>query len=372
MLDFLYTAVSWVLLRWHQLFTAMGLDSAGGLNWALSIIFLVVTARLLLFRLFIKQVHYQRAMQDIQPEIQKIREKYKNDRAEMQRQMMALQQERGFNPLAGCLPMFLQIPVFIGLFHSLRHLANSAKLCDGTAADRASHMLHLYSFTTQQTCDAAQAKLFGAPLAGSLRDSTDKIVNTLGGDITSTRIVTIVLVLISAAATFLTQILVTSRATTVPTGTAATVQRLMKVFIPVSVLVSGIWFPLGVLLYWFTSNLWTLLQQAYINKYHPPEQKEVAEVGALGKTLAPKPGQRPTRDPRGRTVVKGTAGSADPAGTGKTSLDKTADTTDSTGDGATAPAAPARGTAPRPGQRPQRPAGSRPQGKRPSQSKKRR
>lgn len=365
MLDFLYTAVSWVLLRWHQLFTAIGLDSAGGLNWALSIIFLVVTARLLLFRLFIKQVHYQRAMQDIQPEIQKIRDKYKNDRAEMQRQMMTLQQERGFNPLAGCLPMFLQIPVFIGLFHSLRHLANSAGLCDGTAAQRASANLHLYSFTTQQTCDAAKAKLFGAPLAGSLRDLVTghgARILELGGERTSTLIVTIMLVLISSGATFLTQLLVASRATTVPTGTAATVQRMMKVFIPASVLVSGVWFPLGVLLYWFTSNLWTLLQQMYINKYHPPEQKAVAEVGVLGKTLAPKPGQRPARDPHGRTVVKGTAG--------QTSLTKAVET--SSDEDATPAPPPARSSTPRPGQRPQRPAGNRPQGKRPSQAKKRR
>ena len=121
-LNFLYTAVSWVLLRWHALFTWMGLSAGGGLNWALSIIFLVVTARVLLFRMFIKQVHYQRHMQEMQPKIQALREKYKNDRPEMQRQMMALQQEQGFNPLAGCLPMFLQIPIFISLYHTLKHL----------------------------------------------------------------------------------------------------------------------------------------------------------------------------------------------------------------------------------------------------------
>jgi YidC/Oxa1 family membrane protein insertase len=103
----------------------------------------------------------------------------------------------------------------------------------------------------------------------------------LGGDITSTRIVTIVLVLISAAATYLTQILVTSKATTVPTGTAATVQKLMKVFIPTSVLFSGVFFPLGVLLYWFTSNTWTLLQQIYINRYHPPKPPDGASTGSL-------------------------------------------------------------------------------------------
>lgn len=351
MLDFLYTAVSWVLLRWHQLFTAIGLAPTGGLNWALSIIFLVVTARLLLFRLFVKQVHYQRHMQEMQPKIQALREKYKNDRAEMQRQMMALQQEQGFNPLSGCLPMFLQFPVFISLFHVLRHLSNSVNKC---SADPGSKLLHLYTFTKTQTCNASQAKLFGAPLAGSLRDGSNVIEHVLGGDLTSTRIVTVVLVLISAGATFLTQLLVASRATTVPTGSAATVQRLMKIFIPISVLVSGVWFPLGTLLYWFTSNTWTLLQQVYINHFHPPTVTPQTEVGAVGKAYAPKPGARPSRDARGRTTV--VKGAAEPQATDEDS----------------APAPAPRSQAPRPGQRPQRQGGTRPPGKQQRQAKKRR
>lgn len=354
MLNFLYTAVSWVLLRWHQLFTAIGLNQDSGLNWALSIVFLVVTARLLLFRLFVKQVHYQRHMQEMQPKIQQLREKYKNDRATMQREMMQLQQEQGFNPLAGCLPMFLQIPVFIGLFHVLRHLSNSVGLCP--PGNPASPNLSLYGFTPAETCSASQAKLFGAPLAASLHDSTSKIL-MLGGDANSTRVVTIVLVLISAAATFLTQRLVMSRATTVPTGTAATVQRLMQIFIPISVLFSGLIFPLGVLLYWFTSNTWTLGQQVYINKYHPHTPKETPVAGEVGKTLAPRPGQRPTRD-KGKTSLVKTPPQPAP--------DETTGTTE------TPPPAPARGGAPRPGQRPSRPGGNRPPGKRPTQAKKRR
>src|SRR5690242_14098168 len=128
-LDFLYTGVSWVLLRWHELFTLLGLSEASGLNWSLSIAFLVITARLLLFRFFLKQVHYQRNMHALQPRLQAIREKYKNDRQAQQREMLRLQQEEGFNPLAGCLPMLLQIPIFISLFHVLRHLSNSVSLC---------------------------------------------------------------------------------------------------------------------------------------------------------------------------------------------------------------------------------------------------
>ena len=241
-LNFLYTAVSWVLLRWHQLFTAIGMPSDNGWTWTLSIVFLVITARLLLFRLFVKQVHYQRNMQKIQPKIQKLREKHKNDRAELNREMMALQQSEGFNPLAGCLPMFLQIPVFIGLYHVLRHISSTS-----------------------------QSHIFGSPLAASFHDKSSEIIG-LGGDPSSTRILLVILLIISAGATFATQLLVRANATTPPEGTAATVQKLMLYLIPVGTLASGLLFnfPLGVLLYWFTSNLWTLGQQAYIIRFHPP------------------------------------------------------------------------------------------------------
>jgi YidC/Oxa1 family membrane protein insertase len=342
-LDFLYSAVSWVLLRWHQAFTAVGLDKDSGLNWALSIVFLVITARLLMFRFFIKQVHYQRHMQQMQPKIQKLREQHKNDRQALQREMMKLQQEEGFNPLSGCLPMLLQIPIFISLFHVLRHLANSVNLKPGNPK------LTLYTFTQDETFSAAKAKLFGAPLAASLRDGADKIAH-LGGDLSTTRAVTIVLVLVSGAATYFTQVLVRSGQATVPEGTAATVQRVMLYFIPVSVLFSGLIFPLGVLLYWFTSNVWTLGQQAYINKFHPHATPEQEPVGELGKKLAPKPGQRPVRPDRTINV-------------------KPAEVVDETvsDNGSPAP----RTSTPRPGARPNR-GPNRPGGKRPSQAKKRR
>ena len=146
MLNFLYVAVSWVLLRWHDLFDALGLGA--NWSWTLSVIFLVITARVLLFRLFVKQVHYQRNMQKMQPKIQKLREKYKDDRGELNRQMMKLQQDEGFNPLTGCLPMFLQIPVFLGLYHVLRHLSNSFPLCRGVGGGSGhSSLLSLYTFS---------------------------------------------------------------------------------------------------------------------------------------------------------------------------------------------------------------------------------
>ena len=337
MLNFLYTAVSWVLLRWHDLYDAIGVGANWA--WALSIVSLVITARLLLFRLFVKQVHYQRNMQKMQPKIQKLREKYKGDKPELNRQMMALQQSEGFNPLAGCLPMFLQIPVFIGLYHVLRHISNSRVKC--STAGGHSKLLELYTFSGGQngeTCDAARAAIFKAPLAASFRDSS-KVITQLGGDPSSTKILLVILLIISASATFATQLLVRANATTPPEGTAATVQKLMLYLIPVGTLASGLLFnfPLGVLLYWFTSNLWTLGQQGYIIRFHPPtDDKEPATVGAVGKTLAPRPGQRPVR--MSKDSASGAANASGSAAAGSTPV--------------AARGEPARGAVPRPGQRP--------------------
>ncbi|HEX2902855.1 MAG TPA: membrane protein insertase YidC [Jatrophihabitans sp.] len=344
MLDFLYTAVSWVLLRWYQLFTLLGLSKTSGLTWALSIIMLVVTARLIMFRFFVKQVHYQRRMQEMQPKIKKLQEKHKGDRAALNREMMALQQAEGFNPISGCLPMFLQIPVFIALFHVLKHMSNSVNLKSG---DRG---LTLYSFTEQQTHDAAHAKLFGAPLAASLRESSHKIME-LGGHVNTTRTVIVILVLISAAATFITQRAVIRNATAPAEGQAALIQKLMQVGIPISVLFSGAIFPLGVLLYWFTSNLWTMGQQFYIFKFHPHTPTGQVAAGPspeAAKALAPKVGQKPTKGNRQA-----------PVSMTKTEIDEEPESA--------AVASPP----PRPVNRTQRPSGNRPAQKR-SPSKKRR
>ena len=152
MLDWLYTAISTVMKWWHAVWSTF-LDPAGGITWALSIIFLVVTIRLILFPLFVKQVKSQRAMQELQPEIAKLRKQYGSDRQGMSQAMMALQKERGVNPLAGCLPILPQIPVFISLFHVLRRLAPGVP--------------GLYGWSDELTDQAARAELFGAPISAS-------------------------------------------------------------------------------------------------------------------------------------------------------------------------------------------------------------
>jgi YidC/Oxa1 family membrane protein insertase len=293
LLDWLYTAISWVWARWQALFDWLFGDPSpetwqAGLTWVLGIVFLVVTIRLILFPLFVKQVKSQRAMQELQPEIAKLRKQYGADRQGMSQAIMALQKERGVNPLAGCLPILPQIPVFIALFHVLRRLAPGA---DG-----------LYGWSDQLTDEAARAKLFGAPISASFNMTGEKEQAILEiASYTNIRIVAFTLIVIMCVTTFITQKQIMRRSGPVE-GQAATVQKLLLYGMPLSLFVSGFFFPIGVLLYWFTNNLWTLGQQFFILRKMPPPGSDAAKGKADAdkpaidpRTLAPKPGAKPVR-----------------------------------------------------------------------------
>jgi YidC/Oxa1 family membrane protein insertase len=305
--DWLYTAISWVMARWHSLFSLF-LDPAGGITWALSIVFLVITLRIILFPLFVKQIKSQRAMQELQPEIAKLRKQYGSDRQGMSQAMMALQKERGVNPLAGCLPVLPQIPVFLALFHVLRRLAPGAE--------------GLYSWSDELTDQAAKAELFGAPISASFNMDGAKEAALLalpGVTYLNIRIVAFTLIVIMCITTFVTQKQIMKRSGPVE-GQAATVQKLLLYGMPLSLFVSGFFFPIGVLLYWTTNNLWTLGQQFFILRKMPPPGSDAAKAKAAAekpaidpRTLAPKPGAKPVRTKAGRPAGASAASSASPA-----------------------------------------------------------
>jgi len=208
---------------------------------------------------------------------------------------MALQKERGVNPLAGCLPILPQIPVFLSLFHVLRRLAPGAE--------------GLYSWSDELTDEAARAKLFGAPISSSFDMSGEKEAAILEiASYTTIRIVAFVLIVIMCVTTFITQKQIMSRSGPVE-GQAATVQKFMLYGMPLSLFVSGFFFPIGVLLYWFTNNLWTLGQQFFILRKLPPpgsdayKAKNASDKPVIDpRTLAPKPGAKPVRTKSGRPV----------------------------------------------------------------------
>jgi YidC/Oxa1 family membrane protein insertase len=209
---------------------------------------------------------------------------------------MTLQKERGVNPLAGCLPVVPQIPVFISLLHVLRRLAPGKP--------------GLYSWDDTLTNQASVAKLFGAPISSSFNMTGDKataILGLPGVTYLNIRIVCVLLIVIMCVTTFYTQKQIQRRSGPVE-GQAATVQKLMLYGMPLSLFVSGFFFPIGVLLYWLTNNLWTLGQQFYILKKMPmpgsPAAKAASDKPAVDpRTLAPRPGAKPVRNRPGRPAV---------------------------------------------------------------------
>jgi YidC/Oxa1 family membrane protein insertase len=242
-------------------------------------------------------------MQELQPEIAKLRKQYGSDRQGMSQAMMALQKERGVNPLAGCLPILPQIPIFLSLFHVLRRLAPGVP--------------GLYGWSDELTDQAARAKLFGAPISASFNMVGAKEEAILAiATYKDIRIVAMVLIVTMCVTTFFTQKQIMKRSGPVE-GQAATVQRLMLYGMPISLFVSGFFFPIGVLLYWFTNNLWTLGQQFFILRKMPPPGSDAykAKAGVEkptvdSRTLAPKPGAKPVRPKPGRPTAAVTGSDA--------------------------------------------------------------
>jgi YidC/Oxa1 family membrane protein insertase len=290
-LDWIYSAISWILLRWHDLWSAIGVPDERFLGtnwtWVLAIIFLVVTVRVILFPIFVKQIKSQRAMQALQPKVKELQTKHKGDKETLQKEMMELYRTEKANPLMGCLPMVLQIPVFLGLFHTLRRLSPD------------NHGVTRYGWSAAEFKEATHAALFTAPLPAKFGSTTQELAE-LGANATAVKIIAGVLVLIMMTTTYLT-----SRQMILKTGWAEDpqqkmIQRLMLYGIPLSLLISGSLFPIGVVIYWVTNNGFTLAQQQWVlRKYPPPPTvgKKAAPVAPAtrGSSAAPakKNGQSP-------------------------------------------------------------------------------
>ncbi len=120
-LDYFYYPVSAIMWLWYKAFSAVpGLGPTSFVSWTLSVMFLVFTLRAILINPFVRQIRTTRQMQELQPQIKALQKKYGKDRQRMALEMQKLQKEHGFNPILGCLPMLVQVPVFLGLYHVLR------------------------------------------------------------------------------------------------------------------------------------------------------------------------------------------------------------------------------------------------------------
>ena len=246
-IEWLEIPVSWILRIFHQLLTPL-FGAEAGITWVLSIVGLVVVIRILLIPLFVKQIKAQRNMQVLQPKMKEIQAKYAGDRERQSQEMMKLYKETGTNPLSSCLPIILQAPIFFALFRTLQY---------GIAQQQPVGAL------TQELVDQAHdATIFGVPLyATFLRaDETPYPMNT--------RILTVTLIILMSLTTFITQRQLLLKNTTADNPMAKQMKLLSYIF-PVIFAVSGVGFPIGVLVYWFTTNVWTMGQQFWVIRNNP-------------------------------------------------------------------------------------------------------
>ena len=255
----LYWVTSFILTSFHTAFTALFGESTAGQGWAwgLSIVGLTIVIRILLIPLFVKQIKSSRNMQMLQPRVKELQKKYGHDRERLAQETMALYKETGTNPFASCLPILLQMPIFLALFRVI---------------DQASKGNPLGVMTEAQAEQLSQATLLGARISERFIDAS-----TL-----NTQILAIVLVLAMTATTFLTQKQLMSK--NMPpeamTGQYAQTQKMLLYVLPVAFAVGGVAFPIGVLLYWTTSNLWTMGQQFYVIRNNPAPGTPAAKAKA--------------------------------------------------------------------------------------------
>ncbi|GAA2581785.1 membrane protein insertase YidC [Streptomyces tubercidicus] len=270
----LYIAVSWIIVQFHSFYSLI-FDKDSGAAWGLSIVSLVVLIRICLIPLFVKQIKSTRNMQALQPKMKAIQERYKNDKQRQSEEMMKLYKETGTNPLSSCLPILAQSPFFISLYQVLNHIAQNK----------------VVGVIDQPLLESAQkAHIFGAPLAAKFMDSAEKI-QSLGASVVDVRVVTIIMIVLMSASQFYTQrqLMTKNVDLTVKTPFMQQQKMLMYVF-PIMFAVFGINFPVGVLVYWLTTNVWTMGQQMFVIRRNPtPGSKAFEErqerLRAAGKIV---------------------------------------------------------------------------------------
>lgn len=295
MLNFIYYPVSAILWFWHKAFGYL-LGPDNGFAWALAVVFLVFTLRAVLFKPFISQVRSMRKMQEFAPEIQKLKKKYGDDRQKMAAEMQKLQSEHGVNPLGGCLPVLVQIPVFIGLFHVLRSFNRPFLNADQN------RLIGNYVFSAVDVRSFLDAHLFGVPLSAFITEPAELLARY--GDISRWQIaiVAIPLTIVAGILTHLTAKHSVERqnpAQVAANPQAAIMNKLMVYLFPLGVVAGGPFFPLAILLYWLSNNLWTLGQQRLVYQRIDAEDAEKKEAAIVQRqSLAPRPGQKPIRSKR--------------------------------------------------------------------------
>jgi YidC/Oxa1 family membrane protein insertase len=264
-------AVELLLVAFHWLFTTVGLGDNDGITWVLAIVGLVLVVRAALIPIFVRQIRSQRKMLEVAPQLKKIQDKYKGkkdqfSREAMSRETMELYKRTGTNPLSSCLPLLLQMPIFFALFSVLND-AQHAKAGVGP-------------LNSQLAESFGSATLFGvAPLHESF--STQWALLVAGSPYNlAVMLIAATMVVLMTASQFITQLQIVSKNMSPETKASPMFkqQRMMLYLLPLVFAFSGIAFPLGVMFYWLTSNIWTMAQQFLVIRNMPTPGSEAAKA----------------------------------------------------------------------------------------------
>ena len=314
--------VATLMVFFHNALGWLGMDMSSGAVWVISIILLTVVIRVALIPLFVKQIKASRGMQLVAPELQKIQAKYKGRKDQaaqeaMGRETMELYRKHGTNPLASCWPILLQSPIFFALFRVLNSLQ---PLAEGTYQDGARDSIG--PLTQALAHEASQATFLGANITSTFMQE---------GATTATRIVTIFLVVLMSVTTFTTQKQLTQKNMPAAAlqGPMAQQQKIMLYALPLIFAISGVNFPIGVLVYWSTTNLWSMGQQFYVIRRNPTpgseaerrlKERQAAKAAKRGIVLEEEKAAPVVEEPRGQRQQpkrKDRAGAPRPQGTGQ-------------------------------------------------------
>lgn len=303
-LDIIYYPVSAIMWVWYKAFAFLiglipGVDGPTNFfAWALSVMFLVFTLRAILYKPFVRQIRTTRQMQELQPQIKALQKKYGKDRQRMAMEMQKLQREHGFNPILGCLPMLAQIPVFLGLYHTLmsfnRTQTGIGRLGLSVEENR---QLPNYMFSATDVQHFLDANLFGAPLGATMIQQHGLDAFTEFNRL-AVILVGVPIMILAGIATYLNSRASVARQS--PEAAAnpqtAMMNKLALYVFPLGVVVGGPFLPLAIILYWLSNNIWTFGQQHYVfGKIEKEEEQKKLEAIERRAANAPAPGAKPSR-----------------------------------------------------------------------------
>jgi YidC/Oxa1 family membrane protein insertase len=249
-----------------------------GVSWGFAIILLTISVRLVLLPLTLKQVTSMQRLQVLAPEMRAIQAKYRDDKQRQQQEMMKFYKENRVNPLASCLPLLFQLPFFIALYYMLRSDLK-VDMCPGIEGYASSIDKSVSNVTCTQFGDSAYAAAHHITVS----DPSFLFIPDLTAKATGA--VLVILIVLYVASQLASGLLSSS--------SMDRNQRMIMLGLPIVFVTFIINFPAGLLVYWITTNVWTIVQQLIVRKtVGVPRRPAVATAGAPAGAAALTRGER--------------------------------------------------------------------------------